>query len=109
MSTPTDRTTHTATPWEVHEVRDDGEVISRGFCQVGGKGINRGECYELFSEEDAEFIVRACNCHDELLAALKAMVASYDGLRDMLSSTVVLEKLKAADAAIQQATGAEKA
>lgn len=41
----------------------------------------------------------------ELLAALKAMVASYDGLRDSLSNGIVLGKLTAADRAIAKAEG----
>lgn len=41
----------------------------------------------------------------ELLTALKAMVASYDGLRDTLTSPIVLAKLAAADAAIAKAEG----
>ncbi len=41
----------------------------------------------------------------DLLAALKAMVASYHGLRDMLTNGVVLDKLNAAEAAIAKAEG----
>lgn len=41
----------------------------------------------------------------DLLAALKAMVASYDGIRDGLTSPIVLGKLAAADAAILNAEG----
>ncbi len=40
---------------------------------------------------------------DALLAALKAMVASYDGLRDALTCPTVIAKLAAADAAIRNA------
>lgn len=38
-----------------------------------------------------------------LVAALKAMVATYDGLRDVLTSPVILAKLAEADAAIAEA------
>jgi len=41
----------------------------------------------------------------ELLAALKAMVASYDGLRDVLTSGIVKDKLTAADAVIAKVEG----
>lgn len=41
----------------------------------------------------------------ELIAALKAMVASYDGLRDALTCPTVLAKLAAADAALAKAEG----
>jgi hypothetical protein len=43
------------------------------------------------------------HCNRELLAALKALVASYDGIRDGITSPVVLAKLAAADAAITAA------
>lgn len=32
------------------------------------------------TQDEAEFICRACNCHDELLAALKGVVTSRDGV-----------------------------
>lgn len=41
----------------------------------------------------------------DLLAALKAMVASYDGLRDALTCPTIIAKLAAADAAIAKAEG----
>ncbi len=41
----------------------------------------------------------------ELLTCLKAMVASYDGLRDVLTSGIVKDKLAAADKAIAKAEG----
>lgn len=41
----------------------------------------------------------------DLLAALKAMVGSYDGLRDALTCKTVIGKLAAADAAISKAEG----
>jgi hypothetical protein len=66
---------HTPTPWEVHEVEDSGEVVSRGMRQVGGKGINKGEEFELFDKADADFIVRAVNAHDDLLAAARMALA----------------------------------
>ena len=42
---------------------------------------------------------------DELLAALKAMVASYDGIRSALTCKTVIGKLAQADAAIAKAEG----
>lgn len=42
---------------------------------------------------------------DALRAALKAMVASYDGIRDGLTCAVVLEKLARADAALLASEG----
>jgi hypothetical protein len=60
-------------PWEVHEVMDDGEVISRGVQRVGGKGINTGECYEMFSVADAHLIAAAPEMKEACELALKAL------------------------------------
>lgn len=52
--------------------------------------------------------IEHCALHDaapDLLAALKAMVASYEGLRDSLTCPTVKAKLAAADAAIANAEG----
>lgn len=55
--------------------------------------------------ENADANARLIAAAPDLLDALKAMVASYDGLRDSLTSPVVLEKLARADAAIAKAEG----
>ena len=52
---------HTPLPWQA-----DGEVV---YTTVG-EDETVADCWEA---SDAEFIVRACNAHDELLAACKAM------------------------------------
>lgn len=44
--------------------------------EIEGGGIVGASEYILLDDEDAEFIVRAWNCHDELLEALKRL-ASY--------------------------------
>jgi len=54
-----------------------------------------GECFTLEASLD-----RIQRERDVLLIALKDMVALYDGIRDSLTSPVVIEKLAAADAAI---------
>lgn len=64
-------TNHTQTPWEIHPgspsvVRDtDGNIVAEG---CGNK--------------DADFIVRAVNAHDELLAALIGMVKTVQYYAD---------------------------
>lgn len=50
--------------------------------------------------------VRLTLAAPDLFAALKAMVASYDGLRDALTCPTVIAKLAAADAAIAKVEGA---
>jgi hypothetical protein len=73
---------HTPTPWgydlnhTIAAVLPDDEEWGVTVCQVAGEyGIGRGKV----SEEDkanAEFIVRACNSHDDMLKALEAIEAS---------------------------------
>ena len=90
--------THTATPWEVHEINDghigDNEVISRGFrSSVTGKGINTGEDYEMFSAADAERIVQCVNACaglsdpeatiTALVEALQELIEVVDGVRGL--------------------------
>jgi hypothetical protein len=65
------RNKHTPGPWEVHEVFEHDEVISRGVRQVGGKGINTGEDFEMFSEADARLIAAS----PDLLKAAKSKEA----------------------------------
>lgn len=55
--------------------------------------------------EQIQRTVRVKGAAPDLLAALKAMVASYDGIRDALTCPTVIAKLAAADAAIAKAEG----
>jgi hypothetical protein len=83
----TKQTAHTPTPWQYDEdalhvfvngsgVEGDGAVI----CEVW-PGFGSGESKER--EANAAFIVRACNAHDDLVAALRGLVnADVDRLSD---------------------------
>lgn len=64
--------THTPTPWVWDKSR--GVVY---ICLRSGKRIAMMIGAVLAEEDDATFIVSACNAHDDLITALKAMVA-YD-------------------------------
>lgn len=73
---------HTPLPWDLHIRR-----VPAGACKPGIwiDGPNHKTVVDTgaidswpLSPEDAEFITRACNCHDELLAALRDMVAMFD-------------------------------
>jgi len=98
MSTGATVAAHTPGPWRedillfpsVHD--GDGRLVAN--CLVPFR--TREECMAN---------ARIVSAAPRLLAALKAMVASYDGLRDGLTSPVVLDKLAAADAAIAKAEG----
>lgn len=73
--------THTATPWEVYgEVAND-DIPTISILSVedhyydGNPVINDGfdlaHTYGPIAQANAEFIVRACNAHDDLVKALK--------------------------------------
>ena len=68
---------HTPTPWNYAELHPDGAIIKRhGTFEINTP--NYDVCAVTFTggpirkEDDARFIVQACNSHDELLAACKA-------------------------------------
>lgn len=66
-------TKHTPTPWEIRPAHDN--QIQRANPPAGmGKAI--AACAHNY---DAEFIVRAANCHDELVKQLQDM---YDFIID---------------------------
>lgn len=70
---------HTPTPWA------KGNALSHVACEDDGEPIK----YRIHSgsvtigyvhdADDAAFIVRACNAHDELVAVLSAIVTDYLG------------------------------
>lgn len=108
---------HTPAPWRVVIGSDPQDFIVaeaggatvcepnvasyRGGLTFSELGSSAREITFEESQANAWLIAAA----PELLIALKAMVASYDGLRDTLASPVVLEKLSVADAAIAKAEG----
>lgn len=73
------KTNHTPTPWSYQS--DDSQLIrnSKGdvICEVE-LPMNRERGYDTCNAEqeaNAEFIVKAVNCHDELVEALKMLLA----------------------------------
>jgi hypothetical protein len=86
---------HTPTPWDINETHTVipwfiNETLSSGVAGYEVTGPNGEEIFDdnEFSCEapslgNAAFIVRACNAHDELVAALKAVrawgIAEGDG------------------------------
>lgn len=69
--------THTPTPWKVHPTVNQHRY--NAALDFGPSGIAVGVVWGPFekramdaeTEANAAFIVRACNAHDELVAALK--------------------------------------
>lgn len=80
------------TPWNIEYKHDNSGLFNERVCTM-----TDGAKHEW--QDNAEFIVTACNSHYELLEALKAMLAA-SGLRP--GNEVLL-----AEAAIAKATGGE--
>jgi len=73
--------THTPTPYRVYASR---RIMGPDSTYVGS----------ATSEENAAFIVRACNAHDELVAALRniAEYAEHDGTQVAAMASAALAK-----------------
>jgi hypothetical protein len=89
---------HTPTPWELHDIAPDDpdweafEIWAKK--KLIGNGAGRA-AMRVFGKTNAEFIVRACNAHEELLAILTELSGE---------TTVSQEARERALAAIAHAT-----
>ena len=96
---------HTKTPWCVSSgvlVCTPKAEILANLMPFGVPGIEIGLEEAI---ENADFIVRACNCHDELLAACKALVACCIVAKHPEDKKPFYESQNLAKAAIAKATG----
>ena len=75
---------HTPIPWKVKVYDHTDETRVEIMCQPDETGFSRllarlvYQGCETTRIDNAEFIVRACNCHDELLEACESFVALFD-------------------------------
>jgi hypothetical protein len=96
---------HTKGPWKVGSPKS---VVGILIYRDDGPGVNyRRICRNVDTTGDADFIVSACNCHEELLEALKAMCALFDDegeLREQHQDQISVA-LELAEKAINKATG----
>ncbi len=80
---------HTPGPWQLGKNGDQcarNHAICSGpvvIAKVYGRGYPAGEGWSPESEADAAFIVRACNSHEELLAALEDCIESLSRLPNL--------------------------
>lgn len=90
---------HTATPWTTdgtNIVGADRTVVAYRTNKPAGDMSNQAAI-------DGRFIVRAVNCHADLLAALKAFVSACTPGEGHTRGTVTLDEIAAGRAAIQKA------
>lgn len=94
---------HTPTPWEHLPDEEGSPIVGAGqrICDMDCRSFSDDESFESQTaqmEADAAFIVRACNAHDELVAALKHAEKMLE--RHGEASTMIGEALaKAGEAA----------
>lgn len=76
--------THTKEPWSASKPNEVTDIIITGNVSKGKHGGRVGDLIATVScglsatqAANAAFIVRACNAHEEMLAALKAMLETY--------------------------------
>lgn len=95
---------HTPTPWILGQ---DSTVFSENFLCVAIGSPDSDVPIAIFQQgnpnavADAEFVKRACNSHDALLAACKA--ALRDAQSSSAGSTDTIEQLTAAIASAEMA------
>ncbi len=63
---------HSPLPWW-NGLNEDDHMIYTGDCDVVANTL-RDDGDAITEAANAEFIVRACNCHEELLAACQLML-----------------------------------
>jgi hypothetical protein len=93
---------HTPGPWRVNSGHGELwiESVKHGRVICAFEKHRTGQ----YTEQDganAEFIVRACNAHDELLAACEALISQYDAP----GGPALTEQVEAVRAAIAKARG----
>lgn len=61
---------HTLTPWHVSKTYPEGQFRITSSIERVGDTAQAKSVATFYSAEDADFAVRACNAHDDLVAAV---------------------------------------
>ncbi len=83
--------THTPTPWKVMN-RTDKQVS--GYIHSTELGIDKGHV-GLVKPQDAAFIVRVVNAHEELIEALKRLANITNAKKGSVKASIVAEAWEA--------------
>jgi hypothetical protein len=100
---------HTPTPWWVAQSAGPGILAVDAIDPADGNlfavceifGINDMREHSPEAEANAAFIVRACNCHNQLVAALKALYDAVDSSVELTPE--IMRQARAALAAAEAA------
>lgn len=90
---------HTPLPWAIEQCGDSYSIVNRDFDS------DEWDIGEIYAQGNAEFVVRVCGAHDELLDALRNMVGMFDTpvVRRHYNSDFHREACESARAAIAKA------
>jgi len=86
-------TQHTPTPWR---------IVSQHIEGPDGQTVQTEAYYPSAPPEDMKFLLHAANCHEELVAALKALLDHADEASERLECCMKIEEI--ARAALAKAT-----
>jgi hypothetical protein len=107
---------HTATPWKAKSTKTDSSfsanwreiyadnrsIVSAASYDSYNTGDDGTTCGVCISEDDANFITHACNCHEDLLKSLKLLLSDIEA--DPMSSAYFdLRHIKAAQEMVMKA------
>ena len=102
-------TQHTTEPWNQFREDENGKEAFKIVPAWGRNGMYFvATCYGPDAEANAEFIVRACNSHDALLAALEGLLANAPAPKGVRKDFSYILYLEAARAAIRAAKPPER-
>ncbi len=93
---------HTDLPWTTDEETGNETILGANGILVADCCINVFKPHRTTAENQANaiFIVRACNCHEELLEAAKELLRSFDDVGICCHGVLKTEKLAAAIAKV---------
>lgn len=94
---------HTATPWTVQRI--DADDSGWTACEIvsGERFVATHVC----NKDDAEFIVRACNAHEELQRMAELVVSAAKYRRDQEWKLMHLDLSEAAEIALRHTAGVQ--
>ena len=101
------KTKHTPLPWHFQDeyIRADSENMDDSGNVVADVYCKPSTTHAEIMEANAAFIVRACNSHDELVAALESMMPERIGYGQSMSIDMYLNAVDKARAALAKAKG----
>ena len=94
---------HTPTPWKINkgfsQIEGMGQIVDKDGNLIATVNESNGD----FNEENTEFIVTACNAHDDLLETLLKARKSLVDMKELLNDQGITFNLAPTWKMIEQA------